>query len=323
MIDQILPNLFRIEVPLPDNPLKALNSYLMKGDGRFLMVDTGMNRAECKQAMFSGLKELGVDLSRTDFFITHLHADHSGMVADLATPTSTIYFNVPEAAMRRDRERRWQEFYGFYLSHGFPEDQLKISMENHPGRKYGLRDDVDFHVLKEGDALSIGDYCFSCIETPGHTPGHMCLYEGSKKVLLSGDHILFDITPNITYWLEMENPLKQYLESLEKVYPLDVSLTLPGHRNRLNNHRKRIRELQEHHRLRLGEAMKALEHGEKSAFEVAPYITWDVVYRTWEEFPIRQKWFAVGETMAHLRYLEKDGRIRAMEHDGRITYSLA
>ena len=81
MTEMMLPNLYRIEIPLPKNPLKALNSYLIKGDGRFLIIDTGMNREECQNAMFTALEELKVDLKKTDFFITHIHADHLGLVA--------------------------------------------------------------------------------------------------------------------------------------------------------------------------------------------------------------------------------------------------
>ena len=66
----------------------------------------------------------------------------------------------------------------------------------------------------------------------------MCFYEEENKILISGDHILFDITPNITRWPELDNSLKVYLASLEKVKDLDVNLVLPGHRNMMSDHRK-------------------------------------------------------------------------------------
>lgn len=73
MIEEVLPNLYRAEIPLPRNPLKATNSYIIKGRGKSLIIDTGMNREECLEAMSTGLKELDIDLKKTDFFITHLH----------------------------------------------------------------------------------------------------------------------------------------------------------------------------------------------------------------------------------------------------------
>ena len=325
MVEEILPNLYRIEVPLPQSPLKALNSYLIKGQGRFLVIDTGMNRDECLREMVSGLERLNVDLRKTDFFITHLHADHLGLVANLATSTSKVYFNQKEASMvnaeRSDREKRWEEIQTVYLSNGFPEDELKRAAESHPARRYGLKRRLDFSIIKEGDIIQIGDYSFECIETPGHSPGHMCLYEASKNILISGDHVLFDITPNITFWLGMENSLKDYLASLEKIYALDVDVVLPGHRNIWNNHRKRIEELHEHHYARANEILSALKGGQKNTFQVAPYVTWDIDCSSWELFPPPQKWFAFGETLAHLMYLEQKGMIQRKTTKEGIVFS--
>ncbi len=322
MIEEILPNLYKIEVPLPRNPLRALNSYVIKAKGRFLIIDTGMNREECKHEMVSGLASLNVDLKKADFFITHMHVDHIGLVPELATDTSRVYFNQLEASVINSGGN-WKETCAIYRSNGYPEDELEKAVKGHPASRYGSRRRVDFFILKEGDAVEIGDYSFRCIETPGHSPGHMCLYEASQKILVSGDHILSGITPNITFWPEMKDSLKEYLASLEKVYTLEVNLVLPGHRSLLNDHRKRIRELQEHHRARVGEIIAALEKGDKTAFEMAPYVTWNVDYGSWELFPAPQKWFAVGETLAHLHYLEGEGMVRRKTKQGQIIFSLA
>ncbi len=322
MIEEILPNLYRIEIPLPGSPLKALNSYLIKAPGRFLLIDTGMNREECMGAMSASLARLDVDLEKTDFFITHLHVDHSGLVPNLATDTSAVYFNQKEASMVSDRpEGYWQEICAFYALNGFPQDELKASMESHPGRRYNVKHRVDFCIMQEADRIEIGDYSFRCIETPGHSPGHMCLYEESKKILVAGDHILFDITPNIAYWLNMVNPLGQYLLSLDKVYPLNVKLVLPGHRRLMSDHRKRIRELRAHHQARLNEVLSALEDGGKTAFQVAPYITWDIDCASWEVFPPQQKWFAFGETLAHLHHLEENKAVKRTTRDHKVVFS--
>lgn len=319
--DEVFPNIYRIEVPLPNNPLKAVNSYLIKGQGKYLLIDTGMNREECRRALLSNLKELKVDLGKTDFFITHLHADHLGLLGDLATGTSIMYFNRIEAAFIR-QEGRWQEAHRFYLQNGFPEDELSKAMDKHPGYNYGLKQNLSFNIVDEGDRIEIGSYSFRCIETPGHTPGHMCLYEEKQKILVSGDHILFDITPNITYFPGVQNSLKDYLLSLDKIYDLDVKLVLPGHRRIWNNHQERIRQLQRHHQNRVNEIISVLADGEKNAFQIAPRITWDIDCDSWESFPPAQKWFAFGETIAHLRYLKEEGTIRQSIKDNIITYSL-
>jgi len=320
MIEEILPGLFRIEIPLPDNPLKSLNSYLLKGKERSLLIDTGMNREECRNEMISSLEKLNVDPLETDFFITHLHVDHLGLASTLAASNSKIYFNKIESAFISHPER-WQEAYNHYLENGFPENELKNSMDFHPGKRYGSKHNIPFSIVIEGDVIETGTYRFNCIETPGHSPGHMCLYEAKQKILVSGDHILFDITPNITYWPGIKNSLKKYLESLNKIYDFDVKLVLPGHRSINNNHRARIEDLKKHHETRANEILLALKSGEKSAFDIAPYINWDIKCNSWQEFPPAQKWFAVGETIAHLEYLEETGKIKRDIKDNKITFS--
>ena len=119
------------------------------------------------------------------------------------------------------------------------------------------------------------------------------------------------------------NALKHYLASLEKVSKLKTNLVLPGHRSVCHDLKKRVAELQEHHQARLAEVMSALRDGPKTAYEVAPYITWDIVYSSWELFPALQKWFAVGETIAHLWYLEGNKMIRRETKGKKDVFSLA
>jgi glyoxylase-like metal-dependent hydrolase (beta-lactamase superfamily II) len=121
----------------------------------------------------------------------------------------------------------------------------------------------------------------------------------------------------------LEHSLREYLASLDKVYTLEVDLVLPGHRSLWHDHRKRIKELQEHHQIRLKEVLSALEDGKKTAFQIAPYVTWDIECSSWELFPAAQKWFAFGETLAHLRYLEEQGMVRGETKDNKILFSLA
>ena len=136
-MEEVLPQLFRIEVPLPRNPLKATNSYIIKGE-RNLVVDTGMNRKECMAALASALDELSIELERTDFFITHLHADHSGLVGELASAASRVYFNHPDAEVIQNKHL-WQELYLEAIKHGFSTAELSSALEKHPGHRYSPR----------------------------------------------------------------------------------------------------------------------------------------------------------------------------------------
>jgi glyoxylase-like metal-dependent hydrolase (beta-lactamase superfamily II) len=317
MCEEILPNLFRLKIPLPDSPLKYLNSYVIKGPDRNLIIDTGLNRKECLEAMQAGLSTLGIDLKASDIFITHLHADHFGLVAKLATDTSQVYFSRPE----KELIESWEGFGPMIVyagQNGFPEDELQAALDKHPGAKFGSEWIPEMKLLEDGDEIRIGDYKFRCVVTPGHTLGHICLYEPDKKILVAGDHILIDITPNIQCWSDTQNPLKHYLASLEKVYSLKVDLTLPGHRRLIENHQTRIEELKRHHADRLTEVLSILMAGAMNAFQVASQMTWDIDSESWDQFPVAQKWFATGEAISHLRYLEEEGQL-VRNADGKIT----
>lgn len=324
MIHKIRPDLHCVEVPLPDNPLKSINSYVVTSGRRSLVIDTGMMRPECERALRAGLDELGVDLSKTDFFITHLHADHMGLVTKLATDTSTVFFNRPDARIVDASREDVRDFFGrlFRSSRlgGFSKEEVEESIRKHPGYKYSPPEYPPFHFVEDGDELEVGEYRFAVVATPGHTPGHRCLYEPDHRLFLSGDHVLGDITPNITVWKENDDTLGDYLRSLDRVAKLDVELVLPGHRRSFNDFQDRIDELKLHHRHRLDEVLEILASGSGTAYQVASQMTWDIVANSWEDFPIVQKWFAVSEATSHLRYLLYRDQVVCDEQDESLLY---
>jgi glyoxylase-like metal-dependent hydrolase (beta-lactamase superfamily II) len=308
MIEPIRENLWRIEVPLPENPLRSINSYLIRSQDRNLVIDTGLDRKECLEAILAGLEEAGADLDRTDFFVTHMHADHSALVPKLVREGSKVYFNRPDAEVF-EGVNPWEAILEYAGRNGFPQDALRAALKNHPGYKHGVTRLPDFTFLEDGDRLEAGEYRFRCVQTPGHTRGHTCLYEPDKKIFVSGDHILIDITPNIQCWRDGMNPLGEYLASLEKVRDLDVEIVLPGHRRLFPNLAERIDELKRHHERRAEETLSILRAGSQHAYQVASGMTWDLDYASWDLFPAAQKWFATGEAIAHLRYLEERGEV--------------
>ena len=322
MIEEVRDRLYRIEVPLPNSPLKELNSYVIKADDRNLIIDTGFNRSVCFEAMQKGLSALNIDLSKTDFMITHMHADHSGLVARLATKTSIIYFSRIDARVF-DKDNNWQDMIDYAQINGFPADELMKALHSHPGFKYSPQTIPDFYLIDDGNIIEIGDYRLKCISTPGHTEGHICLYDEDKQILFSGDHILYDITPHIESWAYRINSLKNYMENLDKVYDLPVDIVLPGHRNFFTDLKGRIDELKEHHQLRAGEVLDVVGSDTRNAYDIAASMTWDIDCESWADFPVAQKWFATGEAIAHLRYLESEGRIKRNTSQKIVTFSIS
>lgn len=320
MIKEILPAIFLIPVPLPRNPMKALNAYLIKGQPRHLLIDTGFHQAECREALLAGLKEADVKLSEIDYFITHVHGDHSGLVCELAAQESKIYCSQIDAQILQATmsSAYWQEMDALFGRHGFPVTRSQEAGNRVQG--YISGGDMNFTFLVEGYELKIGQYRLSCVMTPGHSPGHVCLYEPVHKLLFAGDHILADISPNITVWREMEDSLGQYLQSLDMVKKMDVDLVLTGHRSLINDHQARILELQAHHQLRLEEILIILINGPLNAYQVASHMKWDLSYDFWEQVPPFQKWFATGEAIAHLEHLVQIKKLTKLEQAECILY---
>lgn len=270
--------------------------------------------------MLANLKKLAVNLNKTDFFITHNHPDHLGLVSSLVTDTSKVYFNRYESSPD-NYQNFHQKAEQLYHSHGFPLDMLQRFQSEHPNRFLEMIKSLKFSIVEDNSTIEVNGYRLRCIATPGHSPGHICLYEANKKMLLSGDHVLADITSNITVWPNQANSLKIYLENLDKIRNLDVNIVLPGHGNTFKGLRERIDELKHHHAMRAEEILATLSNGDKHAFSISSLISWDVVEEQFEQLPDMQKFLATGETLSHLIYLEALGKVRRKNSNGMTVFS--
>ena len=312
MPEEVYRNIYRIPVPLPGNPMRILNSYVIKGGERSLIIDTGFKRAECREALIDGLRELKINIEQTDILLTHLHSDHTGLAPELAMPGCKVYLSRREIPWMFGESRRelWEKDNEILVSSGFPMETLRESLAHAPSRDMSADPSFeDYTPVDEGDILSYGGYQLQAVAAPGHTPMHMCFWIESEKVMFTGDHVLFDITPNITLWNGVEDSLGDYLASLKKIDSFDVSLALPGHRETGDFH-ARIAALLCHHEKRLEECLAIVkENPGGTVLDIAGKMSWHIRCSSWEDFPIGQKWFAVGECHSHLRHLEKLGKV--------------
>jgi|LGVE01.1.fsa_nt_gb glyoxylase-like metal-dependent hydrolase (beta-lactamase superfamily II) len=321
MIEKIIENIYRIEVKLPNSPLGSLNSYVIKGKDRNLLIDTGFNRIECLESLQLGLKELDVSMDNTDIFLTHLHADHSGLVSKIASPNTKIYMSdVDKEILDKqllESDIFWSETDEMGKREGVPAEILDLATRENPGKKYATDRNFEHISIKEGSQIRVDDNVLTCVSSPGHTPGHMCLYLENKKVMFLGDTVLFGISPNITVWIGYSNPLAQYLESLEKIKGYSVDFPLVGHRKIEGNLSQRAEELIAHHEMRLLEIESIIaETPGITSYEVASKMKWSIRTLNWQTFPLEQKWFAVAEALAHLEYLDNAGRVKKILENG-------
>ena len=301
------PTIYKIYVPLTGNALKNLNCYVLIDQGESLVIDTGFNNHECRDALLGGLAELGVSPEHTRLFITHLHSDHCGLAEYFDHPDTTIYMGEKEYQTLQDSfsGKVFADLNKRLLSEGFPEEELQAANANNPARVFMPSYPFPVTFVQDREELQVGSVTLRVMLMPGHTPGQMILYMPSEKLMFTADHVLFDITPNITTWPNMRNSLGAYMESLEKVLACDVETAFPGHRNMSNKTlAQRIDEIKRHHERRLNEIREVLRRNPSTnAYDVASHLTWSLHGATWDTAPKQQKWFAVGETMAHLDYM--------------------
>lgn len=325
MVEEIAPHLYRILIPLPASLLGSVNAYVVKGEKRSLIVDTGMNLDACMKAMEEGLRKIGVDTAESDFFITHSHPDHIDLLPRLIRDGSIVYIDRTEAA-RLERLRSgamFADFRNMARVSGFPETDLARILPDDIIRPSKAKRVLPYSFVEDGGALEVGEYRFRLIATPGHSHGHFCLYEPTTQLFLAGDHILSDITPGIQARSEAEDPLSAYLRSLDAIYPLQVRLVLPGHRQPFATFKERIDELKEHHRERASEIMRELEQGPKTIYEVASAITWNVVDSdSWGSVPDLQKLLATGEVFAHMNWLERRQMVHSEMREEKMIFFL-
>ena len=298
----------------------------MTSEDRNLIIDTGFNMPECLDAMRSGIKELGLDMAKTDILSTHLHHDHNGSVPQLLTETTKVYMGSIDREifnhLMTNADAHWSAAEAKYEQEGYPAQELARTRQENPARKYKPSRLFDIIPLDDGDLVSCGDLNFEVILTPGHTPGHICLYEKAHKILIAGDHVLFDITPNITCWEELDDSLGNYFTSLKRISTLEVDTALTGHRSNDGVLHERIGELLAHHEKRLQDVLEIVRNNPHiSGYDIAAKMPWSIRATSWSDFPPGQRWFAVGEAIAHIEHLVLLGKLKRHNTDGVNTYT--
>lgn len=319
MSEEVFPSIFKIRVTLPHSPLGHLNSYLIKSEKKNLLIDTGLNFPQTFQSLCRGLSQAGVRPEElTEILLTHFHVDHIGLIPSFREASRNVKLSIHrvEAQLSKLMTGEFEEYKKgmetFFEANGAPSSIAENLQRFHPAffTPQAYRELATTALpLEDGQKISVGNYTLNVLWTPGHSPGHICLYEPSSKILFSGDHLLPTITPHIAQFMENMYPLTDYLNSLGKIEKLDVNTVLPAHEEAFTNHRERIEQLRNHHDQRLAEITNGLSASSLTAYTLASKLHWNVNYKSWDEFPVFQKYLAVGETVAHLNLLEQKGLV--------------
>jgi glyoxylase-like metal-dependent hydrolase (beta-lactamase superfamily II) len=320
--DDVLPpvenlgqGLWSVPVPMPQSSLRYVLVYLLELDDGVALIDAGWDTEEAWAALNAGLDKAGYAMGDVrSVLVTHIHPDHYGLAGRVRDASGAwIALHPADAEILPQRYVQMDDLLtrmrGHLLECGVPTDAMDtIRGASMPVRGFvnAVFPDV---LLEDGDKPEVPGWDLTAIWTPGHSPGHLCFYDGRRRVLMSGDHILPRITPNISFHPQQtSNPLADFLEALDKVAGLEVDEVLPAHEYRFRNLAQRIVQLREHHEHRLSEIRSALrERPGSTAWEIAIELTWS---RPWAEIQFWMQRAALGETLAHLIVLESRGDVR-------------
>lgn len=300
----------RIDLPFR---LNHVNCFLAEGADGWTIIDTGLH----DEKTAARWDELIRDKKVTDLLITHYHPDHFGYAGGLQEKTGARV-----SMTKADAESGvhvWERDFIMnirrnYISAGIPE---KTAIEMTSNTESFTERVTPYpkinHYFQEGEKVAIGRYEYEVIFTPGHSDGLVVFYCKEKNVLLSTDHILPRITPNIAYWFHgIDNPLGAYMESLKKVRRLDADFVIPCHGEPFHGANQRIDEILEHHDSRLAKTLDAVGD-EANIYEVCGRLFN-------RELNIHETRFALGETIAHLEYLRHEGEVIREMRDGQWCY---
>ena len=318
-VEQVLDGLWSIPVPIPNSPLPYVLAYAFQVPGGVVLVDPGWNAPEALAALGAGLGEAGTRLEDVrGVLVTHIHPDHYGLAARIRELSGAwVGLHPADAALIPDRyedvERLLERTAAWVAQTGAPAAELaELRDASMALRRFVVAGQPD-RPLADGDRPDLDGWRLRALHTPGHTPGHLCFVEERTGVVLTGDHVLPTISPNISRHPQAgPDPLADYLASLERLRPHGDALVLPGHQWRFSGLAGRLDELRAHHTQRLAEAQAAVAAGAETIWEVATRLPWS---RPWAEITGIMRRAALGETAAHLTHLERRGRLRRVGSD--------
>lgn len=310
-VELVRPGLWSVPVPIPNNPLRYVLVYVFETARGPYLVDAGWNTDDSYQVLCAGLGEAGFEITDVQgVLVTHIHPDHYGLAGRVREASGAwVALHPADASLIHDRYEDTGDLLervGAMLRRvGAPAEELdslkNASMPALPFVSAG-RPDI---LLEDGEHPDVPGWDLTAVWTPGHSPGHLCFWEAANRLMLSGDHVLPRITPNIPFHPQAgADPLGDFLRSLERVGQYEALEVLPAHEHRFVGLDRRVAELVEHHQHRFAEVIDAIRDGDTTAWAIASRMQWS---RSWDRIQGFMRRAAVGEAMSHLRALEHRG----------------
>ena len=325
----MISGVHQIKIPFPQGISGCTNVYIVEGSEGNILIDTGWDTSEALSALIGGLKEERLQVRDIKkIVITHIHPDHYGLASKVKQLCGVpVAMHKIEAGLINPRyvdfEELLEEMEEEFGNSGVPQAELPELKDASLWINQFVSPDSPERMLDDGDVISNGSFEFEVLWTPGHSPGHICLYEPRKRLLFSGDHVLFDTTPHVGFHPQSgDNPLGDYVSSLKMMERLKVNFVFPGHGPVFNSLKLRVAEILRHHGQRERAIVRSISDGLKTAYQIAEEIPWkgDIGGVAFKDLAPWDRRLAMMETVAHLRLLTSEGEVGKIDQDGVSLY---
>lgn len=330
-VTEVAPGVHRIALPLGIHGVSTVSAYLLHGDDGDVLVDCGIAAGpeppvpgadpDPCGALDQGLRAAGSRLDRiARLVVTHAHIDHYGLAGEVVRRSGGELWM--HEASRLDVEK--------YRNPDEAVDQRMLMLADHGlyGRELtetseGLLDWIPMmpsvavpdRALSGGERMPAGDRIWEIVHTPGHSPGHVCLWSATDRVLCSGDHLLQIVSPPVTFERGFDpDPMGSYLDSLDRVARLEPELVLPGHGAPFREGARRAAAIARGKRRRLDRVREMVTEREQTVTELTA-----TLFRG--EMNGVQRHFAMAEILADLAFHDARGKLeRVRRPDGTFVW---
>ncbi|HEY4887168.1 MAG TPA: MBL fold metallo-hydrolase [Candidatus Dormibacteraeota bacterium] len=306
-VNEVAEGVFELRLPIPFED-GLVNVFLFADGDEADLLDCGMNSDESVAAIEQALAHIGARRLRR-LVVTHIHPDHYGAAGIFAGEgLADLYIHRLEVPLVHPRyvelEHLVKEVHKYLRVNGVPADDAEVLSNSQRALSQLVKTAEPSVQLDGAEQLQMGRRNLRVEWTPGHSPGHICLYDRQEKLLFAGDHMLPELSPNIgLHPQSTPDPLHEYLDGLRRLAAYEPALILPSHGRPFTDATARVQVLEAHHRRRLDQIVEIVGRGRETG--------WDVALELWgPRQNLYEKRLALQEALAHLQALAVDDRVR-------------
>jgi len=318
----VATDVFELRLPIPWEDTHV-NCFLLPDGDQVDMIDCGMSSQESFALIAAALKDVAGPRARLRrLLVTHIHPDHYGGAGEMTQRYGAdLYLHRLEVPMVHPRyleiEQLVEEVGRYLQVHGVPDAEADFLKNASRGFRQFVKPALPVLQLDGTEILAMGRRRLRVEWTPGHSPGHVCLFDMESRVLFAGDQLLPNASPNVgLHPQSTPYPLDDYLAGLRRLVALEPALVLPAHGRPFESAAERAGELLEHHRRRKDQMVEVIGDGELDGWQVATAI-WGVREN------LHEMRMALQEGLAHLQSLSLEGRIEKLARPSAVTWRRA